>query len=121
MKEVFVPENFNLVDIVNKLQGKIKIKQFLKRRYPECIGIIFGTSISALFCNGLNFTGILCFGTFSGILVLSERYRNREIAKKNLINSMDAEIYDEVLEKLEVEDFTNAIIYSKKPKNDHWW
>ena len=121
MKEVFVPENFNLVDIVNKLKGKIKIKDFLKKRLPECLGIIIGTSLSTLLCNGLNIMGILCIGTFGGFIILSERYRNREIAKSNLDNSMCLESYDETVEELELKDFSNAITFSKKPKDEHWW
>ncbi len=121
MKEVYVPKKFDLVDIVNKLNGKIKIKDFLKRRLPECLGIIIGTSLSALLCNGINIMGILCIGIFGGFVLLSERYRNREIAKKNLDNSMCLENYDEVLEDLEMKDFSNAITFSKKPKDEHWW
>ena len=121
MKEVFVPENFNLVDDVEKIQGKIKIKDFLKKRLPECLGIIIGTSLSALLCNGLNIMGILCIGTFGGFIILSERYRNREIAKSNLDNSMCLESYDETVEELELKDFSNAITFSKKPKDEHWW
>ena len=121
MKEVYVPKKFDLVDIVNKLKGKIKIKDFLKKRLPECLGIIIGTSLSALLCNGLNIMGILCIGTFGGFIILSERYRNREIAKSNLDNSMCLESYDETVEELELKDFSNAITFSKKPKDEHWW
>ena len=121
MKEVYVPKKFDLVDIVNKLKGKIKIKDFLKKRLPECLGIIIGTSLSTLLCNGLNIMGILCIGTFGGFIILSERYRNREIAKSNLDNSMCLESYDETVEELELKDFSNAITFSKKPKDEHWW
>lgn len=121
MKKVYVPEKFDLVDIVNKLKGKIKVKDFLKRRLPECVGIIIGISISAFLFSSLNIISLLCIGTFTGFVLLSERYRNREIAKKSIDNSMCLESYDEVLEDLELKDFSNAITCSKKPKNEHWW
>lgn len=121
MKEVYVPKKFDLVDIVNKLKGKIKIKDFLKKRLPECLGIIIGTGISAFFTKGLNVMGVLIVGTYAAFLVLSEKYKNREIAKQNLNHSMLVDGYTDIIDDLDSGDLKNAVIHSKKPKDEHWW
>ncbi len=121
MKEVYVPEKFNLADNVEKIQGKINIKDFLKKRFPECLGIIIGTAISTFFTKGLNVMGVLVFGTYEGFILLSERYKNREIAKQSLKHSMLVDGYTDLIDDLDSRDLKNAVIHSRKPKYDKWW
>lgn len=119
MKEVYVPKKFDLVDNVNKLQGKIKIKDFLNKRLPECLAIIIGVCLGTILCNTV--ISLLCGGIITSFIVFSEKYRDKKIAKRNLDNSMCLESYDEVLEELDLNDFSNAVTFSKKPKDEHWW
>lgn len=121
MKQVLVPEKFDLVDNVNKFKGKVKIKEFFKKKLPECIGIIVGTSISAFFSSGLNVMGMFILATYTAILFLNERYSNKRIAKKNLDNSMCLDGHSNLLDDLELDDFSNAVTYSRKPKDECCW
>lgn len=121
MKEVFVPEKFNLVKNVEKLQGKLTFKQFISKRLPESLGILVGTVISAILCNGVNIMSVLCIGTYTGLLILNEKYKNREMAKKNLDHSMLVDGYTDLLDDFELEDCKNAVIHNRKPKDECWW
>lgn len=121
MKEVFVPRKFNLVKNVERLQGKLTYKQFISKRLPESLGILVGTGISAILCNGFTIMGLLCTSAYIGFLILSEKYKNRQIAIKNLDQSMIVDGYTDLLDDFELKDCKNAVIHNRKPKEECWW
>lgn len=123
MKEVLVenPEKFDLVKNVENLQGKLKFKDFIKKRWPECVGLIAGNAISVIILNSFNFFATLLIGAYTGTLVLFEKCKNRDIARKNLYQSMTVDGYTKILDDLELKDFSNAVILSKDPKKDTHW
>ena len=121
MKKIIVPQRFNLVRNVERLQGKITVKQFIKKRFPECIGSLIVLGLTSIIGSGLTIIGVLCTGTFIGFLVLGEKYNNQKIAKKNLDHSMIVDGYTELLEDFELKDCKNAVVYTRVPKKESWW
>lgn len=119
VKKIIAPERFNLVRNVERLQGKITLKEFLRKRGPESIGIIVCTALSILF--NLGFGSALCISAYTVFLVAREKFKNKEIAKRNLDHSMIVDGYTELLEDFELKDCKDAVVYSKEPKEESWW